>query len=261
MRPSQPIGIFDSGMGGLTVAHAVHRLLPNEHLIYFGDTKHLPYGDKSSEAIQQYSFNIVTYLLSSGCKAIVIACNSASTAAGDFLHQRFGHLIPIINVVDPLVQKVHEMGFRKVGLIATKATTQSGVYQRALEEQVAVHAKATPLLVPMIEEGFTRNHISKAIIEEYLLQPEFKDIDALLLACTHYPLIRSIVEEYLPGVHVLDSTEVTAKALHKTLQETGLLCQKREQENEFLISDYTETFDQQAQIFFGQDIDLRTLSL
>lgn len=261
MRPSQPIGIFDSGMGGLTVAHAVHSLLPNEHLIYYGDTKHLPYGDKSPQAIQQYSFDIVTYLLSRGCKAIVIACNSASTAAGDFLHQHFGHLVPIINVVDPLVQKVHEMGYRKVGLIATKATTQSGVYQKALEDTVAVHAKATPLLVPMIEEGFTRNHISKAIIEEYLLQPEFKAIDALLLACTHYPLIRTVVEESLPGVHVLDSTEVTAVALEKTLKESELLCTNRLSENEFLISDYTETFDRQAQIFFGQDIDLKTLPL
>ena len=189
-RANQPIGIFDSGIGGLTVANAIRHRLPNEQLCYFGDTAHLPYGDKSGDAIRYYSLKITKFLLEQQAKMIVIACNSASTAAYEVILDFFPDRALFVNVVDPLVEAVCAKGYKKVGLIATKATVGSGVYQKQLiktQPDLEVVALATPLLVPMIEEGYAHSRISKSIIEDYLSHPGFEDIDALLLACTHYP--------------------------------------------------------------------------
>jgi len=257
---SQPIGIFDSGMGGLTVAHAISTLLPQESFVYYGDTKHLPYGDKSATAIQEYSVHITKYLLDRGCKAIVIACNSASAAAGEKLRELFGDQVIIVDVVEPLVEAVVKSQHRKIGIIATKATTDSGIYPRNLKErmpQMEVRTQATPLLAPMIEEGFVSDHIARVVVQEYFKSGQFENIDALLLACTHYPLIKSVVEELLPDTKIMDSTEVTAMALKDALVRNHLLSHEKTQENEFVISDYTETFSKQAKIFFGEEVKLR----
>src|SRR5688572_6317701 len=168
---SQPIGVFDSGIGGLTVARAIRDLLPNENMIYFGDTAHLPYGDKSEAAIQAYSIKIADVLVNKGCKVLVIACNSASSAAYELLKEYVRKDIHIINVIDPMVELVlSRFGGKSVGLIGTKRTVQSGVYIRKIEEaqkNTSVHSLATPLLVPMIEEGFFNNRISDEIISKY----------------------------------------------------------------------------------------------
>src|SRR5688572_28103728 len=156
LLPSQPIGVFDSGIGGLTVAHAIRNHLPNESMIYFGDTAHLPYGEKSEAAIQAYSVKIADVLLKKRCKVIVIACNSASSAAYELLREYVGKNVRIINVIDPMVQLVAEsFAGKQVGLIGTKRTVQSGVYVRKINElnkNIKVHSLATPLLAPMIEE-------------------------------------------------------------------------------------------------------------
>jgi len=175
-----PIGIFDSGIGGLTVAHAIKSILPNERLIYFGDTAHLPYGDKSPAAVQAYSIKITDLLIKRGCKVIVIACNTASSVANELLKEYTASRAKVINVVDPMVEKVAECtSNQKIGVIGTKGTIGSGIYKdRLLELRSALDVQelATPLLVPMIEEGFIHNKVSGDIISEYLSNPKLKDI-------------------------------------------------------------------------------------
>jgi glutamate racemase len=256
----QPIGVFDSGIGGLTVANAILKQLPNERIIYFGDTAHLPYGDKSADAICFYCLKIVKFLLEKDCKLIVIACNSASSAAYNVLIDFFANQTSIVSVVDPLVEAVVEKHFHKVGVIATKATIRSNVYQQKLMELQAdleVVSLATPLLVPMIEEGFFNDNISDAIIEKYLSDPIFHNIEALLLACTHYPLIRKNIERYLGDkVQVFDSNKVTAQAVKNKLQSQSLLSDKRMADHQFFVSDYTHSFQETTRLFYKDDIEL-----
>lgn len=259
-KPEHPIGIFDSGIGGLTVANAIHRFLPEERLIYFGDTAHLPYGDKSADAIRYYSLRISKFLMEQNCKMIVIACNSASSAAYDMLLDFFEGKALFVNVVDPLVNAVISQGYQNVGVIATKATINSSIYRnkiKAANQKIKVNQLATPLLAPMIEEGFYNGTISKSIIETYLAHDELHGIDALLLACTHYPLIRKEIDDYYGGrVAILDSTDVVRDEVKRILSEEKLLCPARISEDRFFVSDFTSSFEETAKNFYGQDIHL-----
>ena len=260
MRNQQPIGIFDSGIGGLTVANAVIKALPKEHFIYFGDTAHLPYGDKSADAIRYYAVRIAKMLQERECKLIVIACNSASSAAYEVLLDFFKDEVPFINVVDPLVEKTASLQLNKVGVIATKATIHSGVYERKLrhfQPNLNIFSLATPLLVPMIEEGYVNNKISHTILDNYLSDPGFRGIEALLLACTHYPLIKPHIESYYDGkIKVLDSTDIVAEAVRKKLNSIQALSDRRASENQFLVSDYTPSFEGTTRIFYGEKVHL-----
>lgn len=266
-KKSQPIGIFDSGIGGLTVAHAIKEVLPEESLVYFGDTAHLPYGDKSEAAVQAYSVKIADILLQKGCKVIVIACNSASSAAYDLLSEYTGSRAKVINVIDPMVTLVKEKYTnKKVGLIGTKRTVNSNVYGQkieALDKGVTLNSLATPLLVPMIEEGFFNNKISYEIIEKYLSSHELQHIDALILGCTHYPLIKKQIQEFYKGqVDVLDSSLVTANHLKDYLSYANLLNDKpKNSEDHFLVSDYTESFEASARMFFTEKVRLENYPL
>ena len=265
MNNKQPIGIFDSGIGGLTVANAITKHLPNEEIIYFGDTAHLPYGDKSADAIRYYCITIAKFLLEKNCKMIVIACNSASSAAYDVLVDFFKGQVLFVNVVDPLVEAAAAQNYRKVGVIATKATINTGIYRRKLLEKKStldVASLATPLLVPMIEEGYFQNNISRAIIEDYLGRKEFEGMNALLLACTHYPLIRKEIEAYLGDkVRVFDSIDVVSQLVEQLLTEHQLLNDKRENAHQFFVSDYTRSFEETTKIFYEEDIDLKHCSI
>lgn len=262
MTPGAPIGIFDSGIGGLTVAHAIATRLPHERLVYFGDTAHLPYGDKSEAAIQAYSIRIADVLLQKNCKVIVIACNSASSAAYELLKEYVRHQAKVINVIDPMVEYVAKHhAHQKVGLIGTKRTVLSNVYQRKLEERqstVDLHALATPLLAPMIEEGFSNSRISHDLIDQYLSDDTLSDIRALVLACTHYPLIKQEVRDYFQGnVDILDSSEVVAQALDQYLTQQSLKSPAQgTPAHEFLVSDYTDSFEASTKIFFGEHVHL-----
>lgn len=256
-----PIGIFDSGIGGLTVAQAITGLLPKENIVYFGDTAHLPYGDKSEAAIQVYSIKIADVLLKKGCKVIVIACNSASSAAYELLKEYVRKDAHIINVIDPMVEQVTaRYAGKKIGLIGTKRTIQSGIYPRKINEatgSIAVQSLATPLLAPMIEEGFFNNKISHEIIAQYLADPTLEGIEALVLACTHYPLIKKeITSFYKKPVDVLDSAVVVAHALEKYLREKNLLNSGENPEQHFFVSDYTEAFEASTRLFFGEKVVL-----
>lgn len=255
-----PIGIFDSGVGGLTVANAVVHLLPEEEIIYFGDTAHLPYGDKSPETICRYSERITQFLIDKGCKIIVIACNSASATAYEHLQNKFGDQVPIVNVIDPLVEKVAEHSFREVGVIATKATIATEIYKTKLtvaSPETKVQSLATPLLVPMIEEDFFENRISHAIIKHYINRDMFDDIEAMLLCCTHYPLIRKEIEALFPRkIEVFDNGDVVAQKVQSHLAELNLLNDCKKHEHQFYVSDYTQSFEQTTRLFYGELVSL-----
>ncbi len=261
LQSAQPIGIFDSGIGGLTVAKAILQRLPQEQLLYFGDTAHLPYGDKSPDAILHYSETITRYLMDKGAKMIVIACNTASSVAYEHLQFKYGDQVMIVNVIDPVVKAtLADPMVRNIGIIGTKGTIQSNAYERritTMRDKVQVHSLATPLLVPMIEEGYFDNQISHTIIEAYLNYPDFSNIDALILGCTHYPLIRPAIEAHLRGrAVVMDSTTVVADAVARQLSRFGLLAEKPAGPHHFMVSDYTRSFEQTARLFFGDDITL-----
>lgn len=266
LQKQQPIGVFDSGIGGLTVAQAITNLLPNENMIYFGDTAHLPYGEKSEAAIQAYSIKIADLLAQKGCKVIVIACNSAASAAYELLTEYVRKDIKIFNVIDPMVQLVGEkFEGKSIGLIGTKRTVQSGVYSRKIEglnSQTSLKALATPLLVPMIEEGYFNNNISREIINNYLSDESLQDIDALILGCTHYPLIKKEISTYYPSnFPILDSAQIVATTLQEYLAQHDLLNDEQEPYRHFYVSDYTESFQASAKLFFKESIQLNKHTL
>ncbi|MCB2408995.1 glutamate racemase [Hymenobacter lucidus] len=260
---SRPIGVFDSGIGGLTVARAVNRVLPHEQLVYFGDTAHLPYGDKSTAAIQAYSVKICDLLLKQHCKVILIACNSASAAAYELVREYVGSKARVLNVIDPIVAHVGATyAGRTVGLIGTKQTVNSNVYKKKiddLDQGVELRSLATPLLAPMVEEGFFNNTISENIISSYLAQPMLEGIEALVLACTHYPLIQDQIKAYYQNeVAVLDASDVVASHVKAYLEQNGLAAQasKTPPRHQFYVSDFTRSFEESTRIFFGQEVHL-----
>ena len=224
---NSPIGIFDSGIGGLTVAHALKEQMPNESIIYFGDTKHLPYGEKSEESIVNFSTKISKFLVNQNCKAIVIACNSASSVAFDVVKKEAKN-ISVFNVIDPVIKEVVKVcADYDIGVIGTKATIKSNVYEHKIIKlcnSSKVSSLATPLLAPMIEEGFINEDISHTVIANYLSNKKLANIDHLILACTHYPLIHQEIKDYYNGkVTVIDSANIVAKYIAKQLEEDNLL--------------------------------------
>ncbi len=259
---SLPIGIFDSGIGGLTVANAIRKMLPNEQLIYFGDTAHMPYGDKSPEAIKFYSLKIAKFLLDKQCKMIVIACNTASSHAFHELVHFLGDQVPIINVIDPVVDMMVKKGLdKKIGVIGTKSTIRSDIYAKKFKSanpDIEVSSLATPLLAPMIEEGFFDNNISKTIINSYLSSAKLKKIDSLILACTHYPLIKPEISSfYKDKVNIVNTAEIVAEHVKDRLEDLGLLNNEPAKKHQFFVSDYTPSFEKSTRLFFGEKINLR----
>ena len=273
-----PIGIFDSGIGGLTVARAACDLLPNESILYFGDTAHLPYGEKSPELIRKYSTRIALHLVNSGCKAIVVACNSASSNALRQVVDAVGESIPVIDMVHPVVEAICSEESsesvsdcnKKVGLIGTRATISSGLYKSAVEalnqtrgSSIDLISRPTPLLASAIEEGFYNDTIPGAVLEAYLEDGYFSEVDSMILGCTHYPLVRDEVMSMLPkSVEVIDSPKIVALVLKSKLENLGLLnADSAVSSNRFQVSDLTENFRLGAQRFFSSDIDLEEVVL
>ncbi len=262
MSSSLPIGIFDSGIGGLTVANAIRKILPNEHLIYFGDTAHMPYGDKSPEAVKFYSLKIAKFLLDKKCKMIVIACNTASAHAFNELVHFLGDQVPIINVIDPVVNLIAREGSdQKIGVIGTKSTIRSDIYARKFKEanpDILVSSLATPLLAPMIEEGFFNNNISKTVINSYLSSSKLRKIDSLILACTHYPLIKEEISAFYQGsVNIVNTAEIVARHVQDRLRELDVLNEGAVKKHQFFVSDYTPSFEKSTSLFFGEKINLK----
>lgn len=258
---NQPIGIFDSGIGGLTVAYAVSQELPNEQIVYFGDTAHLPYGDKSTAAIQAYSVKICDVLLKQNCKVILIACNSASAAAYELVKAYVGSKALVVNVIDPVIEHLAEShNNTRVGLIGTRRTISSNIYKKRVDEKnlkIDLESLATPLLAPMIEDGFYNNNISRALINEYLSSSKLKGIESLILGCTHYPLIKNEIKEfYEEKVNVIDSSEIVAKALRQKLESKSLLNTEEKAIDKFFVSDFTKSFAESTRIFYRKEVQL-----
>lgn len=253
------IGIFDSGIGGLTVAQEISKAIPSAQIIYFGDTAHLPYGEKSKNAIIYYSKKIGDFLVAHDCQHIVIACNTASSFAFDPLKKHLYGKAFVYNVIDPVVQFVAaNFKGKRVGVIGTKGTISSRIYPRkiqALEKSIKVSSLATPLLAPMIEEGFFNNKISQTVIHNYLSKKELQKVEALILACTHYPLIKGTVSQYYKNqVDIIDSAYIVAQSIKEKL---GVLPKtKTKPKHHFFVSDYTQSFEESALNFFGTKIKL-----
>jgi len=262
LSANQPIGLFDSGIGGLTVARAIKEKLPKERLVYFGDTAHLPYGDKSPDSIKYYAIRIAQFLLDNHCKMIVIACNTASALAYDTVQDFVGKRAFVVNVIDPVVNKIVTEGkIKKVGVIGTKGTIKSGIHAQKFMEAdktIEVNGLATPLLVPMIEEGFFNNKISHAVIDSYLSRPKLKKIDALILGCTHYPLIKKEIEGIYKGkLPLIDSADEVAAFVYQLLKKNKLLnTSGKKPLHRFYVSDYTEAFEKNTNFFFNEKIKL-----
>ena len=257
----QPIGIFDSGVGGLTVAHAIKQILPGEGLIYFGDTAHLPYGDKSAESIRNYSQRITEFLLDHDAKVVLVACNSASASAFDSLKEEFREKTILFDVIDPVVEYIGTRNFNKIGVIGTKRTISSGTYEQKIRQKSAkteVISLATPLLVPMIEEGFIFDDISNAIIRTYLSSESLAGIQALILGCTHYPIIKNQISKIFNfNVEVVDSARIVAMILREELERKKLLNDSGKVSDIFFVSDYTTYFEKIARMFFEGEINLK----
>lgn len=256
-----PLGIFDSGIGGLTIARAINIHLPQEQLVYFGDTAHLPYGDKSTAALQAYAVKICDLLIRQNCKIILIACNSASAAAYELVREYVGSKAHVLNVIEPVVAYVGEkFAGKTVGLIGTKQTVHSNVYKKKVDDLgqgINLKSLATPLLAPMIEEGFFNNTISESVIQAYLSDPVLEDIEALILGCTHYPLIKTQIEAFYQGkVEVLDASELVARHVGQVLETLEIAADTLKGEPHFYVSDYTTSFEASTQIFFQKQIPL-----
>lgn len=257
----KPIGIFDSGIGGLTVAHAITELLPHEQILYFGDTAHLPYGDKSTAAIQAYAVKICDLLVRQKCKVILIACNSASAAAYDLVREYVGSKAKALNVIDPVIAHVRTHYANKtIGLIGTKQTVNSNVYRKKIDDlnqNITLQSVATPLLAAMIEEGFFNNNISESIIQAYLSDPSLQEIEALILGCTHYPLIKNQISNFYQGqVDIVDASQIVAQHVKNFLEAENLASDALTKEHKFYVSDFTRSFEASTQIFFGREVQL-----
>lgn len=263
---SQAIGIFDSGIGGLTVTRSIIQLLPNENIIYFGDTAHHPYGEKSATAIQSYAIKIANLFLARQCKLILIACNSASAAAYDLLKEYVGSQAVVMNVIDPLVLWLGEnYSHKKIGLIGTKATVHSNIYKNKVEKLnvgVDLNCHPTNLLASAIEE-FGKHEVVNELLRVYLSHPNLKNIQALILACTHYPIIKEqIAAFYNHQIDIIDSSDIVARAVKNQLEGLKLLNPEKQGQRNFYISDNNlDSFTAGTKLFFQEDLTLEPYPL
>lgn len=270
----QKIGIFDSGIGGLTVARAIRNVLPNENLLYVGDTAHSPWGDKSQSQITSYSLALTNFLLKNDCNIVVIACNTASCIALESIVEKFPN-IKLFNVIDPIISLLAQMDFNNlndVGIIGTKQTIKSNAYVSRLKQLHStsnsvpqIKSLATPLLVPLIEEGWTEHNATKLIIEEYLSALDLKDQSILILGCTHYPLIKAHIEDYYiklnKNIMIIDSTLLIAKEIENfLLKNNQLQTNKMITSSDFYCTGNSEFFFKIAKQFFA-NITLKFLPL
>ncbi|MCI5649521.1 MAG: glutamate racemase [Fusicatenibacter sp.] len=264
-----PIGVFDSGVGGLTVVREIMRNLPNERIVYFGDTARVPYGSKSRDTVIRYSRQIVRFLQTQQVKAIVIACNTASALALETIEQEID--LPILGVVKPGAQMAVETTRNKrVGVIATESTIQSGLYQKLItqaDSEITVYGKPCPLFVPLVEEGWTKDPITEEVARRYLAEILDKKIDTLIMGCTHYPLLRSLLRGVVgEEVTLVNPAYETSQALRRMLLELNLAnpggVDTGQQKYRFFASDGVERFNSFAHSVLPEQIsDTRQIQI
>jgi len=252
-----PLGVFDSGIGGLTVARALFERLPRESVIYFGDTARVPYGPKSPDTVRRYSGEILAYLLRRGVKAVVVACNTSTAHALDYLKRQSP--VPMVGVIEPGARAaVAATRTGAIGVIGTAGTIASGAYERAikaLRPDARVHAHACPLFVPLVEEGWFDHPAAELIAREYLEPLKQARVDVLVLGCTHYPLLKPLLARVMgPGVTLVDSAEETAKVVAEELAARGLLTEGGSHDHTFVVSDDEPHFRKVGARFLGEKL-------
>ena len=253
------IGVFDSGMGGLTVVKSILENLPDENIIYFGDTAHVPYGNHSKKKITEYVLNDVKFLNTFSIKAIVIACNTADSAARSDVKKAYPD-IPVFGVVGPASKKAALVtANNKIGVIATNATVRSRAYERAIKKHnpdAEVFSVACPLLVPLVEEGRfkTDDPVIHEVAEEYLAPLKEAGTDTLVLGCTHYPLLRGVIADIMGSVEIISSSDTAAEELKAQLKTKNLLNTSGERQRRYFVSDDAGFFEQKAIMFMGDSL-------
>lgn len=257
-RGRRPIGIFDSGIGGLTVAKAIGEVLPAESFVYLGDTGRTPYGTKSEDIVRRYSHENASFLVDRGIKLLVVACNTASAVA--LAELRAALRIPVVGVIEPgVATALAATRCGRVGVIGTDATIRSGAYSRALKAaraEVEVYSRACPLFVPLAEEGWTDNEVARSAADLYLASLRHSGIDTLILGCTHYPLLRDTITAVMgDAVHLVDSAAATALAVAAVLRSEDLLASRRGFDNSFFVTDAPERFVKVGARFLGAQVD------
>lgn len=254
-----PIGIFDSGIGGLTVVKELSRLLPNEQLIYFGDTARVPYGTKSKRLVQQYALEDAYFLLQHDVKMIVIACNSASASALPLLQEKLD--VPVLGVVTPGATAALEISKNdRIGVIGTSATINSGAYAeeiRKIDPQTKVYGQPCPLLVPLVEEGWLDDEVTDLTIQKYLKELIQQNVDTLILGCTHYPVLENAIGRIVgPEVKLIDSGRETARAVQQLLLEKNLINNgAKAKADQFFVSDIPAKFEEVGSRFLGRPLE------
>lgn len=244
---NRPIGFFDSGLGGLTCVMHFAKALPNEKIIYFGDTARTPYGSKAVSTIERFSYEIADFLISKDVKMIVIACNTITSTCLEPLRKKYSH-IPIIGIIDPASKKVADTctGKNNIGIIGTKVTINHKTYIKSIlsyKNDLNLYDKACPIFVPLIEEGIIDNNIMNLSIKHYLDDfIEENNIDTLVLGCTHYPLIMKNIKALYPHVHIINPSEEIISSIESTLSEKDMFSNNSTLENEFYASDLSENF-------------------
>jgi len=261
------IGVFDSGLGGLTVVKELIKHLPDYKIIYFGDTARTPYGTKSPETVIRYSIEDTKFLLKKGAKLIVVACHTVSSTAMDVLKKEFPE-VPFFEVVTPSLKKALSITKnKKIGLIGTRTTVESGIYERLFKEvdpKIKLYSQPAPLLVPLIEEGWLKKPETRRIVKKYLIPLKMRDIDTLILACTHYPLIKKVIQEKAGKRRKLvDPSEEVALEVKKFIEEHPEFAQNLtpDGEPEIYVSDITPNFERIASMFLGKKIKLQKVEL
>lgn len=258
MEKEKPIGVFDSGIGGLTVVKRLMSVLPKESIVYFGDTARVPYGSKSNETVIEYSIQNTRFLLSKNVKAVVVACNTASSIALDELRKTFD--VPIIGMIEPgAVSAANSTKQKKIGVIGTRATISNKAYSASIkniDNSIEVYEKACPLFVPLAEEGWTNHRATYEIAEEYLKELREKEIDTLVLGCTHYPILADVIQDVMgKNVKLIDSGIASSEVVRDELQRIGLETNSAVTGNTFFyVSDIPTTFKQVAELFLGKEI-------
>ena len=260
MSDPRPLGVFDSGIGGLTVVRELLRILPDESLVYYGDVARLPYGNKSKETVTRFSREITSFLVDHGVKAIVVACNTASALALPELEDRAG--VPVVGVIEPgarAAATIAQQGKGKLGVIATASTVRSGAYGRAvraLAPGVVVDEQACPLFVPFVEEGWFDHPATELVAREYLAALQRAGIEALVLGCTHYPLLKVLLGRVMgPGVALIDSADETANAVARELASGGLEAPAgTAPHHRFVVSDDEPRFRRVGELFLGETL-------
>jgi len=258
-KSQAPIGIFDSGVGGLTVVRAIERRLPNESLIYLGDTARIPYGVRSPATVERYALECAAFIQAKGVKAIVIACNTASALAANYLRSQC--TVPVIGVIRPGSRRaVEQTRNGHIGVIATEATVASGAYERAMlamRSGLEITSRACPLFVPLAEEGWLSHPVTFQVAEEYLAELRSSGVDTLVLGCTHYPILRPVIERTLGDqIRYVDSGEAVAETLAEMLEADGLAGEGgAPRTDKFYVTDSAVRFRRVAELFLGRPLE------